>query len=199
MSKIGHGIVSRHNAEQYDMKNNVAEWVDLIAPHNPAYFCTFATQHTLTLNSARTAMSVFARKLRGLMTEEEKLFFFWVAERFECKDGYHTHALLSVPDTLKVGAGFKSLRESSSQAFGTKKIRTQFSPMRKQVDGVRYCTKYVSKANADWDIHATNGIIKNTIPGIIEAFREQQISHEIARSGDIEPMIVCSWGERLAA
>jgi len=82
MSKIGHGIVSRHNAEQYDMKNNVAEWVDLIAPHNPAYFCTFATQHTLTLNSARTAMSVFARKLRGLMTEEEKLFFFWVAERF---------------------------------------------------------------------------------------------------------------------
>jgi len=49
MSKIGHGIVSRHNAEQYDMKNNVAEWVDLIAPHNPAYFCTFATQHTLTL------------------------------------------------------------------------------------------------------------------------------------------------------
>lgn len=172
MSKIGHGIASRHIAEQYDIKNNVSEWVELIAPHNPAYFCTFATQHTLTLNSARTAMSVFARKLRGLMTEEEKLFFFWVAERFECKDGYHTHALLSVPDTLKVGAGFKSLRESSSQAFGTKKIRTQFSPMRKQVDGVRYCTKYVSKANADWDIHATNGIIKNTIPGIIEAFRE---------------------------
>ena len=172
MSKIGHGIVSRHNAEQYDMKNNVPAWVNLIEPHNPAYFCTFAPQHTLTLNSARTAMSVFARKVCSLMTEEEALFFFWAAERFECKDGYHTHALLSVPDSLKVGAGFKSLRECSSQAFGTKKIRTQFSPMRKQVDGIRYCTKYVSKANADWDIHSSKGKLINTIPTIIEAFRK---------------------------
>jgi hypothetical protein len=106
------------------------------------------------------------------MTKEEVLFFLWVAERFECKDGFHTHGLLSIPDSLKVGAGFKSLRECSSQAFGTTKIRTQFSPMRKQIDGVRYCTKYVSKANADWDIHTANGYLENTITGVVEAFRK---------------------------
>jgi len=171
MSKIGNGIVSRHNAEQYDMKNNVAEWAKFIQPHNPAYFCTFTTRHTLTMNSARTAMDVYARKLRTLMTDDENLFFFWVAERFQVKDGYHTHALLSVPDTFKSNAGFVSLRETWYEACGSKNARTEFSPMRNNIDGVRYCTKYVSKANADWDIHYGKGKLENTIPGIVKAFR----------------------------
>jgi hypothetical protein len=171
MSKIGNGIVSRHNAEQYDMKNNVPEWVKFIQPHNPAYFCTFTTQHTLTMNSARTAMDVYSRKLRTLMTDSEALFFFWVAERFQVKDGYHTHALLSIPDTFKSGAGFMSLRKTWHTACGSNRARVEFSPMRNEIDGVRYCTKYVSKANADWDIHYGKGKLENTIPGVVELFR----------------------------
>lgn len=172
MSKVSYGISSRHIADRYDVKNHTDVWAALIEPHNPAYFCTFTTKHTLTLNSARTAMGVYFRKLRELCTEEERLFFFWVAERFELKDGYHTHALLSVPDTFKVGQGFKTLTKAWQHASGTKQARTHFSPMRKQIDAVRYCTKYVSKENADWDVYLNNGKLFNTIPGVLEAFRK---------------------------
>jgi len=172
MSKIGHGIVSRHNAEQYDMKNNVEEWCKLIEPHAPAYFCTFTTKHTLTLNSARTAMEVYVRNLRSQCTDNEKIFFFWVAEAFELKTGYHTHGLLSIPDTFKVGAGFKALTKTWHKSAGTSQARTHFVPVRKQIDGIRYVTKYATKERADWDIHCHKGIIKNTLPGVIEAFRK---------------------------
>jgi len=172
MSKVGFGIHSRQVASTYDEKFNVLEWCKLIEPHNPAYFCTFTTQHELTLNSIRTAMEVYVRNLRSLCTIDEKIFFFWCAEAFELKAGYHSHGLLSIPETFKVGQGFKALTKVWHKSSGTNRARTHFAPVRKQIDGIRYVTKYATKERADWDIHNTNGIIKNTIPGVLEAFRK---------------------------
>jgi hypothetical protein len=172
MSKIGYGIASRQSARTYDQKNNVEEWCKLIEPHNPAYFCTFTTKHQLTLNSARTSMEVYVRNLRSQCTVDEKIFFFWVAEAFELKSGFHTHGLLSIPDTFKVGEGFKALTKTWHKSAGTNQARTHFVPVRKQIDGIRYVTKYATKERADWDIHSTTGIVKNTITGVLEAFRK---------------------------
>ena len=59
------------------------------------YFATFTTGYELTLKSARRAMERFHYKIDR---DHNGSTLFWVAEPFECKDGFHTHALLKLND-----------------------------------------------------------------------------------------------------
>ena len=62
------------------------------------YFMTLTTPYSLTLPAARRLSYRFVSVMEnnnmksGMSIEEDKLF--WVAEKFECKDGYHLHGLL---------------------------------------------------------------------------------------------------------
>jgi hypothetical protein len=57
-----------------------------------SWFATLTTQYTLTLPSARRAVQRFVdvAKRKG-----HKIAVCWFAERYEAKDGYHLHALVS--------------------------------------------------------------------------------------------------------
>lgn len=173
MSKVGFGIQSRKNAKQFDAIGLTDAYTEMVSQFNPDYFCTFTTQHQLTLPSARRAMVNYSFALRRLMAREERLFLFWVAEPFELKEGFHTHGLLSVPSTFKNGEGFQTLRKAWTKASGSKAggARAQFSPVRSNIEAVRYVTKYTTKTQTDWDIVRANGMLENTLEGVVQLFR----------------------------
>lgn len=79
--------------------------------------------------------------------------FFWVAEPFEVKEGFHTHALLAPPTPYT----FKMLIDLWQEVSGALKQDTwarvdlqNFDPKR---GGAGYVSKYVLKAAADYDFH----------------------------------------------
>ena len=57
-----------------------------------AWFGTMTTQYTLTLPGARRAVNRFVNiaKRKG-----KKMVAIWFGELYECKDGYHIHALIA--------------------------------------------------------------------------------------------------------
>ena len=57
-----------------------------------AWFATLTTQYTLTLPGARRAVNRFASVLRR---NGKTIQGIWFGELYECKDGYHIHALIS--------------------------------------------------------------------------------------------------------
>ena len=57
-----------------------------------AWFATLTTQYTLTLPGARRAVNRFSNILRR---KGKKVAGIWFGELYECKDGYHVHALLA--------------------------------------------------------------------------------------------------------
>lgn len=136
-----------------------SDWLDL-TPWS--FFCTFTTPYEMTLAGARRLMTNYHRKLK-----ENGLYatFFWVAEKFEIKDGYHTHGLLSLNGNdlsymdiaqkiafecwqkVSVFKGQESKRED-----GLVINRCDIQRINPKKHGTRYLCKYVSKKHADWDI-----------------------------------------------
>ena len=58
------------------------------------WFCTMTTGYELTLKSARRLVERTTDNWKKL---DPDVRVFWAAERFECKDGYHLHALVYAP------------------------------------------------------------------------------------------------------
>lgn len=116
------------------------------------YFCTFTTRYQLTLPSARRLMWRFW-DMKELKTFRSSRLF-WAAEPFDTRVGYHTHALLKVPE----GMPFKMLTEIYQVAAGNVSLsksdwhRVQFKPYNKNLGATYYCGKYITKRLADYDM-----------------------------------------------
>lgn len=117
------------------LNQEYAEFLDSI-PWD--YFCTFTTPYELTLKSARRLSNRIARTIN--IPRAGKMF--WGAEKFECKDGYHLHALINSPVPKHV------LWEWYFEKYGRNSITNYDSGK----SGSYYVTKYISKELSDWDI-----------------------------------------------
>ena len=137
---------------------NYSDWLDTKTWH---FFCTFTTPYEMSLNSARRLMERYHKKLRenGLYAS-----FFWVAEKFEIKDGFHTHGLLSIHGNelsyteiaqkiafdcwqkVSVHKGQTSTR-TDGQVFN----RCDIQCVNPKLKATRYLSKYVTKKCADYD------------------------------------------------
>jgi len=145
-------------------------------------FVTLTTQYELTLNSARRLAGRFYKNLCTKVFPGCKPKFFWVAERFECKDGYHLHGLLwyskewypegcNIVEVLDAtyqeaaGSGFfivaliipgmfNLVQESDEKINPAQihKFRCSFSEYDTKKAGARYCTKYLLKKYSDYEI-----------------------------------------------
>ena len=83
-------------------------------------FCTFTTGYTLTLPGARRLMErVYSNFSTSLFTGNHS-YFFWVAEAFECKAGYHTHGLLYYDKMFESPYLFSDLNEHYQVASGSR-------------------------------------------------------------------------------
>jgi hypothetical protein len=152
-SKVVNGIKSEKVAEAY------ADW---IAKKDWNYFVTFTTKYPMSLKSARRGMERYVGKLRRLDREYHKQAsnLFWVAEKFECKDGYHTHGLLSSEQE------FDTLRNVYQVTSGARKndeyFRIQLSKYDRERAGAKYCAKYIFKQCSDYDLMITSNYDRRT-------------------------------------
>jgi hypothetical protein len=128
------------------------------------FFMTGSTGYELTLKSARRLADRYSNNL------PTGSLFFWVAERFECKDGYHIHGLVQLPESnLKYDNRSKWLMGQYWQlATGNKCIQNDNdgirweiwnqidnSPYMKGLGAHGYCAKYINKKKADYDMLVT--------------------------------------------
>ena len=145
---------------------NYIEYLDTISWN---FFITGSTSYELTLKSTRRLAERFFHKLPG------GTLFFWVAERFEARDGHHIHGLLKYPlkiqyslfleDTIDYHKLYKHIGYLWQKSAGNRlKMRKDDSerwelwhqidlkPYMKGVGAHGYCAKYICKKEADYDL-----------------------------------------------
>lgn len=149
--------LEKSKPKRNDYPKELAAWLEKT---DWTFFCTFTTPYEMTLKSARRLMENYHRKLK-----ENGIFstMFWVAERFECKDGYHTHALMYVPCSedfipLARTTAFESWQkvsvtktQESTREDGKVFNRADIQKIRPK-KGTHYLCKYVTKPNSDYDL-----------------------------------------------
>ena len=142
-----------------------------------AWFATLTTQYTLTLPGARRAVNRFSSILRR---KGKKVAGIWFGELYECKDGYHVHALLATDasrDELNEiwAMAARANRNHAMQIANENNIaikdaifandnephlrevmqsRSNFQLLRPGMKGGHYASKYTSKTGntTDYDI-----------------------------------------------
>jgi chitodextrinase len=132
-------------------------YIDYLGTFNWNTFITGTTKYELTLPSARRLVERWYNTFNHVGTA-----LFWVAEKYEVKDGHHIHALLqgNVPyrqliDNWQWATGNKSDFVSAQGDFKWHKdtwnrIDIQKYDNRRKAGG--YVSKYVFKKHADYDL-----------------------------------------------
>ena len=125
------------------VQDELGKW---LGGHDWTFWATPTTGYTMTLNSARRAM----HRLHDILDRRSPTTMFWAAERFDCKEGYHTHTLIKTNDdfNLIVQAWQKAsggIKEGSWQ-------RIQLDHYDKQLGASHYLSKYVTKKITDYDL-----------------------------------------------
>lgn len=144
-------------------------------------FVTMTTPHELTMPSARRLNERFFSRLKGYSYESRDVRgdliqvstapiipsaeLFFVSEKYESKDGYHTHGLLNYDrnDLPTLCNPSEVLDECYQTAAGSykwiaregrtdiRKFRVSFSPYDKTKSAGKYCSKYLMKHVSDYD------------------------------------------------
>lgn len=97
----------------------------------------------------------FDRAKRKLPTQSG-LTLFWVAEKFECKDGYHLHGLLNYSLQAITGVEVYDVLNDAYQVTSAaqkagKRFRVAFNRYDPKRAAAKYCAKYLAKSCADYD------------------------------------------------
>jgi hypothetical protein len=141
------------------------------------WFATLTTQYKLTLPSARRAVQRFVdvTKRKG-----NKIAVCWFAERYELKDGYHLHALVSSTATRSELNEYWSTATRANKTHALQiandnniavtdaifandnephlrevmQSRSNFQPLKRGLKGGAYASKYITKGGniTDYDI-----------------------------------------------
>lgn len=106
------------------------------------YFCTFTTRKPISIASTRRIAETVVSFVDGGNTST----VFWAAEPFDVREGYHFHALMRTPkDKLEIFDWY-------FRRYGRCSILDNSEPDRRQAASY-YCSKYLTKKLADYDIH----------------------------------------------
>lgn len=134
--------------------HELANWLNTLDFN---YFCTFTTKYEMTLNSARRVMTKYLDRVKK---QGVAPLLFWVAESFELKDGYHTHALLKVnaPENVlpqvwqQLKKDWQTVSIPREQKGSDVYHRVTIDSVDPKRAGTLYCTKYVTKNFTDYDL-----------------------------------------------
>jgi hypothetical protein len=142
-----------------------------------SWFATLTTQYTLTLPSARRAVQRFVDVVKR---KGNKIVVCWFAEKYEAKDGYHIHALVSSTATRAELNEYWAIASKANKTHALQiandnniaikdaifandnephlrevmQSRSNFQPLRKGLKGGAYASKYITKGGniTDYDI-----------------------------------------------
>jgi hypothetical protein len=131
-------IVANDSQTQRSLdKLQMADWVNLLAPWDVISHLTFSWE--CSLDSGRRCYEKFMRK------HLPQVSYFYALEQNPCRDGFHVHALWA-------DAGSVFRKEAWSKWFNTYG-RARIEPVRSHHDVSGYCSKYVTKERAWWNVH----------------------------------------------
>lgn len=130
------------------VQNSYGEW---LGQYEWSYFCTFTTRYQLTLPSARRLMYRFwdmneLKRVGGCQ-------FFWCAEPFDTRVGYHTHGLIRVNSIISkndLGLLYQVACGNKEKLKG-EWHRLQLMNYNQKLGASYYCGKYITKQLADYD------------------------------------------------
>ena len=134
------------------VKNIVKNYADYINSLPWDYYCTFTTRDPLSMNAARNAM---IRLHDSLKSNYGCCQIFWVAEPFDSKYGYHTHALMNFSElqSKNMEPLIKKSWQIVSRGRGQKEYNnTTIKPYDRTKGAHYYIAKYLFRGNADHDI-----------------------------------------------
>jgi hypothetical protein len=118
------------------------------------FYCTLTTDRPMSLAYARRIMERFQT---GLIKRAGSSQIFWVAEPFDLKEGYHTHALIHLPEAKEVSVKKKAgiINNLWQRITGARYLksynRTEIQPFIKDKGAEFYVGKYLQRTNADYD------------------------------------------------
>ncbi len=120
-------------------------WANFLDEYDWTHWCTFTTKWELTIPAARRMAdkigNEFCGKKLGIFQVEKPLFF-WAAEPFDTRNGYHIHAL------IRTGAEKEDIYQWTNKRYG----RSLVLNYEKGKGASGYCAKYITKKLSDYDI-----------------------------------------------
>lgn len=123
------------------------QYANWLTPLPWSHWATCTTGYAMTLPSARRAMDRFHK----FLSKAGKTEMFWAAEPFDAKDGYHTHALLNVPDAFH----YKNIVDLWQKASGGTNLQKWQRIDLQRYDPTKgaghYLSKYITKGISDYD------------------------------------------------
>jgi len=130
----------------------VAEsWTNWLETLPWSHWCTGTTSYPLSLASARRLMSRYHSVVARTLPTGADIRIFWVAEPFELRDGHHTHFLQHIScDVLRYQDLYQLWQVAAKKELGWHRI--QMETFKPKIGAGGYCSKYVQKAKADFDI-----------------------------------------------
>lgn len=152
------------NVAQNSRKTKDA-WIKYLEGQEWHFWFTGTTGYELTIKSARRLVNRFFEgfKVNGAL-------MFWVAEKFEVKDGHHIHALIRIPNKYgsmdpdnellyreilnmwQSAAGNKAISNDEGKITWQSWHRVDLQKFDTKRGAGGYCAKYVFKGNADYDL-----------------------------------------------
>lgn len=137
----------------------VIGWANWLNTMNWHFFSTFSTAYPLSANSARKAMERLYSLVK-LKYGDARIF--WVAEPFDSKYGYHTHALVHFNNPMENSKELlnKAWQTVTKGKGGKEYNHTVLMPYDKSLGANYYILKYMTRNNAGYDILGeTNSLI----------------------------------------
>jgi len=142
----------------YDFKvKRASDTADWLQSQDWKHFITMTTPYELTLGGARRLSERFYERAVNNVFDGTSSRMFWVAEKFEAKDGFHLHGLIDYNDGIfPAGNGWEVLSETYQITSGARKkgenFRVQFAKYDSRRAAGKYCAKYLLKECADYDV-----------------------------------------------
>lgn len=149
--KVSHDDFLKIKANKFPVspvKKIQNSYAEMLSHYNWDYYVTFTTGYTMTLPSARRLMTNYHSKMKT----PGQWPFFWCAEKFEVKDGYHTHALMQVPNGIHYNylVGLWQRLTGGSKTNTWNRIDLQnYDP---RLGASHYVSEYVTKRMGDFDL-----------------------------------------------
>jgi len=132
--------------------------VEFLYSRNFDTFATFTTSKPLGLKAARRKMNMVAHEIGATYATD----FFWCAEKFDVREGFHTHGLINWnakhPEQRKASNSF--LFDYWQTKYGRFNPDGSWTPGRITLDPIRgkynaeyYVSKYITKSLTDFDFN----------------------------------------------
>jgi len=125
---------------------------DFLSQFNFKTFATFTTGRPLSLVASRRFACRFASKIKA----GDQSTFFWAAEPFDAREGYHFHGLIDSP----ISNDEMHHYWSDEAKYGI----SQFLEIRRALGKTNqienYITKYISKKLSDYDLYVAPKVYK---------------------------------------